>query len=624
MVLLVLLLLFQSPLERKIHEAEHARAENPAELTVLLDGLKSSDPRVQQLAVRAIGRAERPEHRDAVLPLLQAKNAALRKEAMNALGQMRVSYDWGALLREEKDGAVRGVIYETIGRIPPILNETENLLVAGLSDGDVNARTGAAKGIEALFRLQRATMKPSGETIRALRQAFRDNASAPLRQLVLLTLNTAGDRDAETLKLALADPNPQVRRLAVIGSKWFVDDPAPMVRYEALKVAGNCERALKSLDDASDHVVLLAVDLLGAQKCDARVIERLTDGGKTWRIRARALVSLVKVEPAAARRRLPAFSRGPIWQVRAYAAQAAKILKDEATLARLAKDTDPNVAATALNSAEDAIRALSNKHYGLLLAAAQHLKGSPELPRAITPLLDALRRLTLERRATSRDPRMEILERLREAGDPRVAVELRSLLLDLDPVIAQRAAEIITAFTGARTEARTKRYAVEPLPPDRVIRALEGATARVKMKSLGSFTIQLYPADAPATVAIIARLAEQGYYNGLTFHRIAPNFVIQGGSPGANEYDGIGPFMRDEVGQRSHARGTLGISTRGRDTGDAQIFINLVDNFRLGHQYTVFAEVVEGMEVVDRVQEGDVIQSIRIVRGLPAQSGSRR
>jgi cyclophilin family peptidyl-prolyl cis-trans isomerase len=72
--------------------------------------------------------------------------------------------------------------------------------------------------------------------------------------------------------------------------------------------------------------------------------------------------------------------------------------------------------------------------------------------------------------------------------------------------------------------------------------------------------------------------------------------------------------MRDEVGLLSHLRGTVGISTRGRDTGDAQIFINLIDNFRLDHEYTVFARVVEGMENVDKIQEGDVIESIHIQR----------
>ena len=73
-------------------------------------------------------------------------------------------------------------------------------------------------------------------------------------------------------------------------------------------------------------------------------------------------------------------------------------------------------------------------------------------------------------------------------------------------------------------------------------------------------------------------------------------------------------FLRDEVGLVRHLRGTLGISTRGHDTGDGQIFVNLVDNVRLDDQYTVFARVLEGMVVVDRVLEGDVITSITIQR----------
>ena len=92
-----------------------------------------------------------------------------------------------------------------------------------------------------------------------------------------------------------------------------------------------------------------------------------------------------------------------------------------------------------------------------------------------------------------------------------------------------------------------------------------------------------------------------------------PNFVIQGGSPGANEYVGHPNQMRDEVGLWPHVRGAVGISTRGRDTGDAQIFIDLVDNPRLDHQYTVFAQVLNGIEVIDRILEGDVIERIDIL-----------
>jgi cyclophilin family peptidyl-prolyl cis-trans isomerase len=131
----------------------------------------------------------------------------------------------------------------------------------------------------------------------------------------------------------------------------------------------------------------------------------------------------------------------------------------------------------------------------------------------------------------------------------------------------------------------------------------------------GSFVVRLDPVHAGLTVARIARLAGSGYYDGLTWHRVAANFVIQGGSPAMNEYVGDGPFMRDEVGGH-HRRGTVGISTRGRDTGDAQWFISLTDNYRLDDDYTVFAVVESGMSVVDGILEGDVIE--RIERLPPA------
>ena len=147
------------------------------------------------------------------------------------------------------------------------------------------------------------------------------------------------------------------------------------------------------------------------------------------------------------------------------------------------------------------------------------------------------------------------------------------------------------------------------------LRRLAAPRARVTIRGVGSFELALFTAQAPATVLRFARLAESGYYNGLSFHRVVPNFVIQGGSPGANEYVGDATFMRDEVGTWPHVRGAVGISTRGHDTGDAQIFVDLVDNPRLDHDYTVFAQVLNGIEVVDQILEGDVIDRIEILRG---------
>jgi cyclophilin family peptidyl-prolyl cis-trans isomerase len=532
-------------------------------------------------------------------------------EAVNALGQMGSPFDLSSVLEKENDDAVRGLLYETIGRLP---QADEKILVQGLQEPGLAARTGAAKGLESYFR--RTNASPHDATIIALRKAVQGDSSPKLRKLALLTMNTAGDADRDTLAPALADADPQVRRLAVMGLKAWKEDSSHLVRYESLRVAGNCQRAEEALGDPSEHVVLLAIEQLG-NGCPTEPLEKIADQGKNWRTQSRALVSLANVKPGAARKRLPRFVEHPVWQARAYAGQAAKILGDQTALQRLLQDSHPNVVASALVEPADAVEALKSSDYGLLMVALGLLKAWPDGSTAVPDLLATLRRVSAERRATSRDPRRQILERLREFGDENVVTELRFLLIDFDPVIAKLAAEIISEKTGNKAVPVTRRLATEPVPSESFLRSLEGAKARIQMKAAGPFTLGLIPEEAPVTVATFVRLAEQGYYDGLTFHRIVPNFVIQGGSPGANEYVGTADYLRDELGLLSHARGTVGISTRGRDTGDGQIFINLVDNFRLDHNYTVFARVVDGMENVDRIQEDDVIESIAISRKRP-------
>jgi cyclophilin family peptidyl-prolyl cis-trans isomerase len=119
--------------------------------------------------------------------------------------------------------------------------------------------------------------------------------------------------------------------------------------------------------------------------------------------------------------------------------------------------------------------------------------------------------------------------------------------------------------------------------------------------------------------ARLLALARSGYYDGHVWQRVEPDFVVQGGGPGANEYAGYDQYLRDELGTVPHLRGTVGMSTRGHDTGDAQWFFNLRDNQRLDRDYTLFADVVSGMDVVDGIMEGDVIQSI-----VQEQPGSER
>lgn len=183
-------------------------------------------------------------------------------------------------------------------------------------------------------------------------------------------------------------------------------------------------------------------------------------------------------------------------------------------------------------------------------------------------------------------------------------------LRDFDPVLAEDVAGILQAWTGRVYSTAPSRLSRLPLTEFGDLAELTSQTAFLVMRGGARIGLKLFPFEAPTNVARFSRLSHNGYFDGLTFHRVSRNFVIQGGSPGANEYVGGGAFTRDELTTRSHLRGTVGISTRGRDTGDGQFFVNLMDNPRLDHNYTIIGEVVEGMDVVDSILEGAVIERI--------------
>lgn len=302
-----------------------------------------------------------------------------------------------------------------------------------------------------------------------------------------------------------------------------------------------------------------------------------------------------------------------------YAARAAGILSSVSHLNTLMEDPNDNVREAALSSLIDlkrpeaitaAIASLSRPDYQLVLTAVRALEDKSNAPKATTPLITALTRITRENKDTSRDPRMAILNRLQAYGDASQAMHLEGLVQDFDPAVAQKAAEILTAWTG-KPRTASPQPLTRPGVTMAMVTALRGKLLRFHMAGRGYFDVGLDADFAPLTAIRIARRAGEGYYNGLTFHRIAPNFVIQGGSPGANEYMGEHFYMRDEPGL--HLRGTVGISTRGRDTGDAQIFVNLIDSPRLDHIYTVFGSIAAGMDVVDGTLEGDVIERVELL-----------
>jgi cyclophilin family peptidyl-prolyl cis-trans isomerase len=303
-----------------------------------------------------------------------------------------------------------------------------------------------------------------------------------------------------------------------------------------------------------------------------------------------------------------------------YAAKAATVLKDDDSLKVLARDVNANVAEAALaglakvkGHAEDAvyIAALSRTNNQTGVTAGRALAGSKD-DAALPALLKSLAAFTALQKDNTRDPRMAILRAIKSLPAKGKAEELQTYLSDFDLQVAATAAEILTAWTGSHVDAAPRVRAVKA-PDMASVLKLKSSHLLITMKSGGVMELELYPEQAPATVERMVALARKGYFDGLTLHRWAPNFVVQGGSPDANEVVGDSPFMNDEVGLRSHKRGAVGTSTRGHDTGDAQLFIDMNDNDRLNHVYTVWATVVKGMNVADTVLETDVMVSVKVI-----------
>jgi peptidyl-prolyl cis-trans isomerase B (cyclophilin B) len=638
--------------------------------------------------VRALGQSEQPAAVREILPFVSHARAEVRREAANALGQALFAVPRTAStpppaalatattallgrLRVEHDPVVRGVVAETLGRLPHrslvTMRQVEDELRVRLQDAHPAVIAGAAKGLEALIRNTIKQQPPEPATIAQLRATATlasdpsDADFAQVRRLAWLALVAAGPVEFPTIERGYDDADLQVRRRAVIAAAAAtvpgrdkralltraLADTAFQVRYEAVRTysrtlqATDCAPVLAALDDVNVHVSLAAIDALG-NGCPAgpNPVARLTaltdqlpkaqpppssPGTASfvpWHRPAHAFVALARISREEATKRLAVFADHPDWHVRVYAAQAATALGAGARLERLAGDADDNVRHAALEGLRtvqkheaDAIYVdtLGRRDYQLVLLAAQALAGSPNPGAAAPALLSAFQRITAEKRDTSRDTRVALLVRLRELGSPAQATALRSCLTDWDAVVAAECATTVRSLAPTAAAAAAPSSIPRAAAPAAPATSSPPTNARLMMRKGGAIEVRLLTEEAPATTARFIQLARQGYYNGLSFWRVVPGFVLQGGSPGSNEYAGDGPFMRDEIGLRGNTRGTIGLSARGRNTGDAQFFVNLLDNPRLDHDFTVFGEITSGLDVADGVLEGDIIERIDVL-----------
>jgi len=131
----------------------------------------------------------------------------------------------------------------------------------------------------------------------------------------------------------------------------------------------------------------------------------------------------------------------------------------------------------------------------------------------------------------------------------------------------------------------------------------------------GTIVCKLFPGDAPMTVNNFAFLAGEGFYDGTIFHRVIPDFMVQGGDPTGTGTGGPGYQFKDEVGadKPRHKRGSLSMANAGPGTNGSQFFITHIKTDWLDGKHTVFGEVTSGLEVVDSIKQGDSITSLTIV-----------
>jgi len=643
--------------------AQDARVDTAAHRAVIAQALASETPDDRVLALRAIARTQPSEALDAAVDALAHPSIDVRREAAFAVAQI-ASGSEAALARgeaalraaigRERDALVFGALLEEYGRLPFVDHTSldagarliRDAFVTRATSPDLPAivRLSTARAAEAMARrsVRLKALVPALDELLSMLSERPEPAGSALRPdpvatrtlrlafAGLLALPTTADA---ALARAQQSPDAQTRRLGVLALarrdhvnrdalRTLLRDEAMIVRHAVVARLGTKmpEVARAALDDPHVHVRLAALQALGeARHCRNECVTRISAWTRngTWHEGAAALVSLARTAPAEAAAHVVRAAAAQTWQVRLYAARAAAFTKQADVLASLSRDPHVNVQHAALVAwreaalpglASAARRALESDDGQLVLEAATALKGATPSRPLVRSLRAALVRLTAQGRETSRDPRIALLDRIDEL-DPQRADTLRPYLADFDAAVAARAQTLLTAWAGLAVVARPRPVSRAAVPTwDAVVR-LEATSVVLTFANNRTLTLRLYPRHAPTAVARFVSQVQAGEWNGRTFHRVEPGFVIQGGSPAANEYAGAAAFTRDEFSALSHVRGTVGISTRGPDTGDGQIFVNLVDNVRLDYGFTVIGAVTSDPSVLDDVVEGEVIVS---------------
>jgi len=432
-------------------------------------------------------------------------------------------------------------------------------------------------------------------------------------------------------------------------------DPDWRVRVSALRALGQfplrgrpeiVRTFRRSFSDENLHVALTAIttfgstDLLEDESNEElaeslnllRRIARNSDGHYHWQLQGEAAIALAKVTGVAAF----AYVKPTTWpqpRLQAHlltaiahtgAPQASMILRERAA------DSDPLIVRAAL----EGMQILSRKHRNDTTLIEHTYNACVEAlarndPAVVTTSATILGD-TLFQRQTSVEPLLNSLSRLRvpddveaiqaivttlgKLNDERAVPALIQHLNKHDRSIALASLSSLRSITGRDYSLRLPRW-FEPLFTDfdfAYLRLLP-ETLYVRLETIrGDVMLQVYKNVAPFTVLSFVKLARRGFYRGLVFHRVVPNFVIQGGDPRGDGWGGPGYSIRSEFSDITYGEGSIGLASAGKDTEGSQFFITHSPQPHLDGRYTLFGRVISGMDVVNRIQVGDRIFDVKV------------
>ncbi len=613
-------------------EIEDSSAAIP--LALLLRGRSEPEPRVRALSIEGIGKLKAARFASLCVAALSDTSAEVREAAALASWQIQAPAAWSRLAQMAEEPGVETrwkasyALMRMLGAAAPgrtpvaggvalpdeARRRIREVLLARASDPDYRCRLAAVRGLgsfpdEGARQALRNALSDSDwrvrvEAVRALAPPPREGEESVGRGI-----------DAATLRPVLSDPNPNPRITAI----------EAMGRPDAVKNATADLRALLARPDLSLREREVASIALGARW---RTEIKASSGSRADSLRA-SITNLAD-----------SLTRSESWTLRAAASEILDPANetDLALLERLLHD-DPRVAKTAiepvlkqaaasrpagrsvLEAIEPDLRWLLSSSDPVLRALAIETAGpilGDSLDAGVKAGWLALLGNQWERSRGDRanDPSLAIMGQLeRFASDPAAQAILRAAALYEDAQTRREARRILVA-KGLE--------AAGPEPPIETGRSREEYASILRwaqedheveiVTSRRTVRIRLFTREAPLTCWNFVRLAETGFYDRGRWHRIVPDFVVQDGCPRGDGYGGPGYSIRCEINEKRFVTGAVGMALSGKDTGGSQFFICHSPQPHLDGRYTVFGQVVDGMDVVDGLSQGDPIESIRPVK----------